>query len=152
MVSWRAGLCLAIGMIGACSIPEPPQTGSAIPSEYAKKHMPEGWWSDQAIIEEGRNLYLGRVKSNVNCAKCHGKTGKPTTTGARDFRNTDNMKKYSDSHMFWRIAEGVPFSAMGGFKANLSEDEIWKVIVFVSTFGLDGLQYDPDTSDWVPAG
>jgi hypothetical protein len=41
---------------------------------------------------------------------------------------------------------------MGGFKANLSEDEIWKVIVFVSTFGLDGLQYDPDTRDWVPAG
>ena len=151
-VSWRAGLCLTLVMLGACNLPEPPQSNNSMPTEYATKHMPEGWWSDQAIIEEGRTLYLGRAKSNVNCAKCHGKTGKPTTTGARDFRNTDNMKKYSDSHMFWRIAEGVPFSAMGAFKGHLSEDEIWKVIVFVSTLGMDGLQYDPDTKDWVPTG
>ena len=152
MVLWRAGLFLTLVLVGACNLPEPPQSTNTIPSEYAKKHMPEGWWNDQAIIEEGRNLYLGRVKSNVNCAKCHGKTGKPTTTGARDFRNTDNMKKYSDSHMFWRIAEGMPYSAMGAFKDKLAEDEIWKVIVFVSTFGLDGLQYDPANKDWVPTG
>ncbi len=151
-ISWRAGLCLAMGMMWACSIPEPPQTGSAIPSEYAKKHMPDGWWTDQNIIREGRDLYLGRAKSNVNCAKCHGKTGKPTTTSARDFRNTETMKKYSDSHMLWRISEGVPYSTMGAFKGHLSEDEIWKVIVFVSTLGMDGLQYDPGTKGWVPAG
>ena len=113
--------------------------------------MPKGWWSDQATIEEGRTLYLGRAKSNVNCAKCHGKTGKPTMTKAPDFRNTENMKKYSDSHMFWRISEGVPYTAMRAFKDKLSEDEIWKVIVFVSTFGLNGLQYDPGTKGWVPA-
>ncbi|MDH5775118.1 MAG: hypothetical protein OEZ57_09425, partial [Nitrospirota bacterium] len=59
-------------------------------------------------------------------------------------------KKYSDSHLFWRISEGVPYSTMGAFKGNLSEDEIWKVIVFVSTLGMDGLQYDPGTQGWVP--
>ena len=151
-ISWRAGLCLALGMIWACSIPEPPQTGNAIPSEYAKKHMPEGWWTDQRIINEGQELYLGTIKPNVNCAKCHGKTGKPTKGNARNFRNADSMKKYSDSHLFWRISEGVPYSAMGAFKDKLSEDEIWKVIVFVSTLGMDGFQYDPEIKDWVPAG
>ncbi|MDH5427204.1 MAG: c-type cytochrome [Nitrospirota bacterium] len=112
--------------------------------------MPKGWWTNQKIVEEGRNLYLGRTQSSVNCAKCHGKTGKPVMTGARDLRNTDTMKNYSDSHMFWRISEGVPYSTMGAFKGNLSEDEIWKVIVFVSTLGMDGLQYDPGTQGWVP--
>lgn len=151
-VAGRTGLCLALVIIlGACNLPEPPQSNNSMPTEYATKHMPKSWWSDQAIIEKGRTLYLGRAKSNVNCAKCHGKTGKPTTTGARDFRNTDNMKKYSDSHLFWRISDGVPFSRMGGFKDKLSEEEIWKVIVFVSKFGLDGLRYDPDTKTWISA-
>ena len=83
---------------------------------------------------------------------CHGKTGKPTMTSAPDFRNTDSMKKYSDSHMLWRISEGVPYSTMGPFKEKLSEDEIWKLIVFVSTLGMDGFQYDPEIKDWVPTG
>jgi mono/diheme cytochrome c family protein len=123
-----------------------------MPSEYASKNMPEGWWTDQTILKEGRQLYLGTIKPDVNCAKCHGKTGKPTKSGARNFRDTENMKKYSDSHIFWRISEGVPYSTMGPFKDKLTEDEIWKVIVFVSTLGMDGLQYDPDTKGWVPAG
>jgi mono/diheme cytochrome c family protein len=139
-------------MLVACDLPDPPQPNNTIPDTYATKHMPKGWWSNQEIIEEGRDLYLGRTKSSVNCAKCHGKIGKPGMTSARDLRNTDTMKKYSDSHLFWRISEGVPYSTMGAFKDKLSEDEIWKVIVFVSTLGMDGLQYDPGTKTWVPDG
>ena len=152
-VAGRTGLYLALVIIlGACNLPEPPQSTNTIPAEYVTKHMPNGWWTNQAIIKEGRQLYLGTIKPNVSCAKCHGKTGKPIKTGARNFRDTENMKKYSDSHLFWRISDGVPYSTMGGFKDKLSEDEIWKVIVFVSTLGLNGLQYDPDTKAWVPAG
>ena len=148
----QVGLCLAFTMLGGCNFPEPPQPTNTMPEDYATKHMPTGWWNNQEIVEEGRNLYLGRTKSNVNCAKCHGKTGIPVITSARNFRDTDNMKKYSDSHLFWRISEGVPYSTMGTFKDKLSEDEIWKLIVFVSTLGMDGFQYDPEIKDWVPTG
>ena len=149
--AWRIVLCITLFVLEACNLPEPPASNNAIPTEYATKHMPEGWWIDQAIVEEGRNLYLGRAQSNVNYAKCHGKTGKPTMTKAPDFRNTENMKKYSDSHMFWRISEGVPYTAMRAFKGSLSEGEIWKVIVFVSTLGMEGLYYDTETKGWVSA-
>ena len=71
-ISWRAGLYLTIVMMGACNLPEPPQSSNTMPSEYVTKHMPEGWWTDQAIRKEGRQLYLGTIKPNVNCAKCHG--------------------------------------------------------------------------------
>ena len=146
-------LVLTILVITGCGLPDPPQmSGNAVPSEYANKHMPEGWWTDEAIIAEGRQLYLGLKKGYVNCAKCHGKTGKPVKGGARDFRNTDNMKKYSDSHLFWRISEGVPYSTMRAYKGKLSEDEIWKIIAFTRTFGLKGLQYDPIKKDWVSTG
>lgn len=149
--AWRAGLCITLFVLGACNLPEPPQSNNTIPAEYSTKHMPEGWWNDEAIIEEGRQLYGGLKKGNVNCAKCHGKNGKPIKSGARNFRDTDNMKNYSDSHMFWRISEGVSFSTMRAFKGKLSEDEIWKVIVFITTLGLEGLHYDPDSRAWIPA-
>ena len=149
---WRAGLCLGSLLLVACDLPDPPQPNNTIPDTYATKHLPKGWWTDQETIEEGRNLYLGRTKPNVNCATCHGKTGKPTKSGARNFRDIDTMKTFSDSHLFWRISEGVPYSTMEGFRGKLSEDEIWKVIVFVSTLGMDGLQYNPGFRAWVPAG
>ena len=146
---WRAGLCITLFVLGACNLPEPPKTNNAIPAEYANTHMPKGWWNDDAIIEEGRQLYLGIKKGNVNCAKCHGKTGKPVKSGARDFRDTSTMKKYSDSHLVWRISEGLPFTKMRAYKDKLSGDDIWKIIAFTRTFGLSGLQYDPIRKDWV---
>jgi len=147
-----AGLVLTLLTPGACGLPEQPQTGNTIPPEYANTHMPEGWWTDERVIEEGRQLYLGMKKSDVNCAQCHGETGKPLRTGARDFRDASAMKEYSDSHLLWRISEGVPFSTMGAYKNKLSEDEVWKVIAFVSTLGMNGFQYDAKTKSWVPSG
>ena len=144
-------LALTLVVLGACGLPEPPQAGNAIPAEYANTHMPEGWWTDEAVIEEGRQLYLGMKNPNVNCAQCHGEMGKPVRTGARDFRDASAMKEYSDSRLLWRISEGVPFSSMGAYKNKLSEEETWKVIAFVSTLGMDGFQYDPNTESWVPS-
>lgn len=140
---------LTLLFIGACGPPESPSTGDSIPIEYASKHMPEGWWVDQSVIEEGRQIYLGHTKSTVNCANCHGKNGKPVRSGTRDLRDTVTMKKFSDSHLLWRISEGVSFTKMGAYKSQLSEDEIWKVIAFIGTLGMEGLQYDPIEKAWV---
>ncbi len=68
-------------------VPPPPA-----PAEYADKHMPAGWWTDAAKMEEGRKLFIGETNPDVNCASCHGKDGKPVKAGARDFRNGERMK------------------------------------------------------------
>ena len=149
------GLSMVVTMglvFGACNLPEAPKAVDVMPDKYAQSHMPEGWWNDKAIVDEGRLLYLGKKKSNVNCAECHGHDGRPVRGGARDFRNAGAMRDYSDSHLFWRISEGVPFSPMKGYKNKLSEKEIWKVIVFISTFGMDGLHYDPKAQEWTHTG
>ncbi len=122
----------------------------AVPAAYASKHMPVGWWSDESIVEEGRALYLGLTHRDVNCAECHGRTGKPVKSGARNFRDTASMKRYSDSHLLWRLAEGVPYTQMRGYKDKLSEAQLWKIVAFVRTFGLDGLRYDAASKQWVP--
>jgi mono/diheme cytochrome c family protein len=125
-------------------VPPPPA-----PAEYADKHMPAGWWADEKIVEEGRKIFIGETNPDVNCASCHGKDGKPVKAGARDFRNGDRMKLYSDSVWFWRISEGVPNTKMKPWKTKLSEDDRWKVMAFERTFGLKGKGWDATKKDWV---
>jgi mono/diheme cytochrome c family protein len=131
---------------GPIVAPPPP------PAEYADKHMPAGWWADDNIVEEGRQIFIGAKNPDVNCASCHGKDGKPVKAGARDFRNTERMKLYSDSVWFWRISEGVPNTKMKSWKSKLSEEDRWKVMAFEHTFGLKGQEWDQAKNAWVPVG
>ena len=131
---------------GPIVAPPPP------PPEYADKHMPAGWWGDEKIVEEGRQLFIGGKNPDVNCASCHGKDGKPVKAGARDFRNTERMKLYSDSVWFWRISEGVKDTKMKAWKSKLSEEDRWKVMAFERNFGLKGKEWDVAKNEWVPIG
>jgi mono/diheme cytochrome c family protein len=130
----------------------PPQPPPPAPPEYADKHMPEGYWNNPEILEEGKAIFTGVQNIDVNCASCHGKDGKPVKAGARDFRRTEQMQLYSDSVWFWRISEGVTGTKMKAWKSKLSEDAIWKVIAYESTFGLKGMEYDVAKGQWVPQG
>ncbi|MBM4122226.1 MAG: cytochrome c [Nitrospira sp.] len=131
---------------GPIVAPPPP------PAEYADKHMPAGWWADEKIIEEGRQIFIGAKNIDVNCASCHGKDGKPVKAGARDFRVTERMKLYSDSVWFWRISEGVPNTKMKPWKSKLPEEDRWKVMAYERTFGLKGQEWDVAKNAWVPVG
>lgn len=146
------GICLGgLSLFGCGGEEGPPQPPPPAPPEYADKHMPEGYWNNPEIIEEGRAIFTGAQNIDVNCASCHGKDGKPVKAGARDFRRTEQMKLYSDSQWFWRVSEGVPNTKMKAWKSKLSEDARWKVIAFEATFGLKGQKYDPEKKAWVPA-
>jgi mono/diheme cytochrome c family protein len=127
-------------------VPPPPA-----PAEYADKHMPAGWWTDAAKMEEGRKIFIGETNPDVNCASCHGKDGKPVKAGARDFRVADRMKLYSDSVWFWRISEGVPNTKMKAWKTKLSEEDRWKLVLFERNFGLAGKGWDGEKKSWVDA-
>lgn len=118
IASWSLVFGLGLIVVGCGEkgegpiVPPPPA-----PGEYADKHMPADWWTDEAKVEEGRKLFIGETNPDVNCASCHGKDGKPVKAGARDFRVTDRMKLYSDSVWFWRISEGVPNTKMKAWKS-----------------------------------
>ncbi len=144
-MGWALVACGGEGGEGPV-VPPPPA-----PAEYADKHMPAGWWTDAAKMEEGRKLFIGETNPDVNCASCHGKDGKPVKAGARDFRNSERMKLYSDSVWFWRISEGVPNTKMKAWKSKLSEEDRWKLVLFERNFGLAGKGWDPGKNAWVSA-
>jgi hypothetical protein len=61
------------------------------------------------------------------------------------------MKLYSDSVWAWRIADGVPNTKMKGWKSKLSDDDIWKLVLFTRNFGLVGKSWDVEKKTWVDA-
>lgn len=138
--------------LSACGEAKPPAPPPPAPPEYADKHMPEGYWNNPEIIEQGKAIFTGVENIDVNCASCHGKDGKPVKAGARDFRKGDFMKLFSDSQWFWRVSEGVKGTKMKAWKSKLTEDDRWKVIAFESTFGLKGMEYSVSQKKWVPQG
>lgn len=132
------GMVCMVGLMTACSGGESPLQFPPIPAEYADKHMPEGWWTDPKIVEEGKKIFTGEKNIDVNCSSCHGKDGKPVKRGARDFRQPANMKQFSDSFWFWRISEGVPHTKMKAWKEKLPEEDRWKVMAYEHSFSHGG--------------
>ncbi|MBF0566101.1 MAG: c-type cytochrome [Nitrospirae bacterium] len=92
-------------------------------------------------IEDGKKIYYR------NCFYCHGDDldGRGHLAQAYNpvplpFRGTDTIAQLPESFVFWRVAKGwrgLPAgagpwnSAMPSFEDFLSEDEIWKVILFI---------------------
>ena len=107
---------------------------SMVPKEYQGKRMPNGWWTDPRVIAEGKRIYEGKTNGKVICAACHGRNGKPVLRGARNLTDAAFVSNMTDSYWYWRIAEGVTNTPMKGWKEQLTEDQIWKVIAYTHTF------------------
>jgi mono/diheme cytochrome c family protein len=91
------------------------------------------------VLEEGRVLY------QKNCRPCHGTTAGgdgPMARGFRlkpiNFRDPGTIATVVEGYLMWRIKEGglglppeaTPWdSAMPVWKDELSDEEIWKIIL-----------------------
>ena len=109
-----------------------------VPANYADKHMPDGWWTDPKVLEEGARIYFGQANVPNSCSSCHGKDGQPLKKGARDLRDQKNTSRFSDGYWYWRVAEGVPKTSMKPWKSILTEEQIWQVVAFTHTFSHGG--------------
>ncbi len=95
----------------------------------------------EKYMKEGANLYF------IHCVYCHGPKldGKGTLAkglnpSPADFTDTGTIAQLQESYLFWRISKGGPGlpkaahswnSAMPVWEDYLSEEEIWKVIMFL---------------------
>lgn len=100
---------------------------------------PDGTVKDVKLLEEGRVLY------QKNCRPCHGTTAGgdgPMARGFRlrpiNFRDAGTIATLVEGYLVWRIKEGgiglppesTPWdSAMPAWKDELSDEEIWKIIL-----------------------
>ena len=136
-------LLIVMGTLTGTLIATGPTSASSdetVPPDYAGKVMPAGWPGDPKVLAVGKEIYEGKLKPEVNCAKCHGNDGKPTRLGkgAPDLSNLAEDSKQSDSHWFWRISEKKSGTTMPGYKDKLTEEQRWHVIAYLRTLKQSG--------------
>ena len=113
-----------------------------IPGRYEKLENPLG-----SVDAETRARYIqeGSVLYQINCRPCHGTKADgngPMARGFRlkpvNFRDPGTIATVVEAYAFWRIKEGnqglppeaSPWdSAMPAWKDELSDEEIWKIIM-----------------------
>ena len=82
-------------------------------------------------------LAAGMKIYRTNCAGCHGVFGQLSKWGANGFyprvpQFPQTPPSLRSEEMFLIVREGIRYSGMGSWKALMSEEETWKVVLFLS--------------------
>ena len=110
---------------------------SQAPDKIAQQKNP--FESNSENFIKGESLYQWTAEPNP-CKICHGPVGNGMGMMAqglspmpRNFTCSQTMKEISDGQMFWIIKNGSPGTGMPAYKF-LSNDEIWKLILYIRHF------------------
>ncbi|MGV8953427.1 MAG: c-type cytochrome, partial [Cypionkella sp.] len=94
----------------------------------------------QQAVDEGKVIFTRE------CSVCHGSSGTgdgiyadglqpPPPDFSDGSYGTLAVPSYTDADYFWRISEGLPWSAMPAWKTEYSEEDRWKLVHYIrSTF------------------
>jgi len=106
--------------------------------------------------DDEQSLLAGMKLYRNNCAGCHGDFNAPSSWGSRNFyprvpQFPEHPPDLSLPEMYVAIKYGIRYSGMGAWNGMLSEEEIWRVALFLSR--LEALPPDVDAV-WrkTPAG
>ncbi len=113
-------------------------TEGDVPDDYPGLDKPVP--ASVAVVEHGKTIY------SRECVICHGFAGKgdgPYAAGLEppppDFTDNSPDGNYGtldkpnkdDNDFFWRISEGLPWSAMPVWKLQYSQEDIWALVHYV---------------------
>lgn len=151
--------------------PQPRETQRAPDTYYHRANPLSGSTQD---IEHGRALYEAE-RSGGSCASCHGHDGSgrgPAAAGlvppARDFTCAPMMQALSDGQLFWvtkygsgafhlparqgaqqaaRPGRRQSYTTMSAYDKQLSDAEIWQIVLYLRTFAAPSGQPEERADD-----
>lgn len=111
--------------------PTPGPTATPIPPEEILKAIPFPMPPSDQIIAEGKELYT------KNCQACHGENRDGNGPGAagsikppRNFTDCAGMSEIGFVRHHDSVVNGIPANGMPAWGKKLSNEEIWKVIMY----------------------
>jgi len=89
------------------------------------------------IVGSDATLLAGMKVYRVNCAGCHGDFQQPSHWGATGFyprvpQFAETPSHLSPPEMFFVVKHGIRYTGMGAWDGMLSDDDIWRVVTFLS--------------------
>ena len=101
---------------------------------YTDKHAGN---SASPVLPSAENLIDGMKIYTINCAGCHGGLDKTPAVQAGSFyppvpQLVMHPPDDPDSHNFFVIRNGIRYTGMPAWDKVLSEQDIWKVTIFLS--------------------
>jgi thiosulfate dehydrogenase len=101
--------------------------------EWTDEHAPKDSNPFQPTMD---NVMDGSMTYDKNCAFCHGSLKQPTSPMRKQFYPSvpqllTHTPDDPDGNIFYTIKYGVRYTGMPGWSGVLSDDEIWKTIVFL---------------------
>lgn len=101
------------------------------PGKYAGLKNPVPLTTE--VLDQGKRIFTRE------CMICHGAAGTgqgPYKQGLQphppNFSNA-RYRTWTDADYFWRISEGLPWSAMPAWKSQYSEQDRWKLVHYIRT-------------------
>lgn len=101
--------------------------------EWVDDHAPKQANPFQPTME---NLTAGSDIYDKNCALCHGSLKEPVSAMRRKFYPSvpqllNSTPDDPDGNLFYVAKYGIRFSGMPGWDGVLSDDDIWKTVLFI---------------------
>jgi cbb3-type cytochrome c oxidase subunit III len=111
------------------------------PAGGAHRH-PEAEKLKNPVPANAQSIAEGKTVYGKQCASCHGETGKgdgklgeQLNPKPADLTDADWKHGSSDGEIFTLIRDGSKGTGMKGYKAKLTENQIWSVVNYVRTLG-----------------
>lgn len=134
-------LACGVGVLlisAACSVKQPGSIETQI-AQTVKHDLTIGGDGDKnPFPSTPENVTLGRKAFGGYCFACHGLDGQNTGVPFADRMappvpplNSQSVQKYSDGQLKWIITNGIYPSGMPASKGLLSDEEIWKIVVYL---------------------
>lgn len=121
---------------GADNVPPPPEEWAAKTSLHATIAR-ETKDLANPVATSDETLLAGIKSYGQNCAVCHGAADAKASTLAKGFYikspqlAKDGVEDDPEATTFWKLKHGIRFTAMPAFGGNLSDDDLWKIAVFL---------------------
>jgi len=122
--------------VPATSVP-PRWEASIVRRAFAASVARQAQKLQNPVPPNSANLRLGLQLYRDNCSGCHGDAGKPSQWGTAAFyprvpQFDSEPALKPDWQMFWIVKRGVRYTGMGAWEGLMSDEDIWKVVGFLS--------------------
>ena len=88
------------------------------------------------LSETAKNIKAAKQEFNGHCSVCHGLDGSGTNRIEADFnppvpKLTGSIQSWTDAEIYFVVAHGIRLSAMPGFTAKHTPEDIWKTVLWI---------------------